>query len=161
MVLCLRRVEDAGALVEMVDDSDAFYDFLNEPETAADLIDFDKAWQVIHFLLTGTAFQGEAPLSFLLHAGSDIGADNGYGPARLASPAEVRAFRDALVELDDSELHRRYDPTAMAAEDVYLAATLAQEGDEGWSYVIQSLPALRTLLDRSVETNSSVAIWIA
>ena len=159
MRLYLRRVEDVPALWEKVADPDEFYDFLNEPE-AGDLVDLDKAWQAIHFLLTGSAWEGSGPLTFLLHAGSPIGEDFGYGPTRLASPIEVRAFRDALAALDDSELQRRYDPAAMAAEDVYIADSLAEEGETGWQYVMQSIPALRSLLDRSVETGSAIAIWI-
>jgi hypothetical protein len=80
---------------------------------------------------------------------------------RLAAPAEVRAFRDAFAALGDAELHRRYDPAAMAAQQVYIADALANEGEEGWGYVMQGIPALRTLLDRSVETGSAIAIWIS
>ena len=161
MVLYLRRVEDVPALWEMVSDPDAFYDFLNEPDATEDLVDFDKAWQALHFVLSGSAWEGEGPLTFLLYAGKEISEDFGYGPTRLASPAEVRAFRDALAALDDGELRRRYDPAAMAAEQIYLAETLADEGEAGWEYVTQSLPALRKLLDRSVETGSAIAIWVS
>jgi hypothetical protein len=97
----------------------------------------------------------------LLGAGSPIGEDFGYGPVRLAAPADVRAFRDALVALDDTELRRRYDPTAMVSQEIYIAEALANEGEEGWEYLMQSIPALRKLLDRSVETGSSIAIWIS
>jgi len=160
MVLCLRRVEDVPALWEKVTDPDDFYEFLNEPEAAGDLVYFDKAWQAIHFLLTGSPWEGSGPLTFLLHAGSPIGEDLGYGPTRLAATTEVRAFRDALADLSDDELRRRYDPAAMAAQDVYMADFLAVEGEMGWEYVMQSIPALRSLLDRSVETGSAIAIWI-
>jgi len=65
-----------------------------------------------------------------------------------------------LADLSDDELRRRYDPAAMAAQDVYMADFLAVEGEMGWEYVMQSIPALRSLLDRSVETGSAIAIWI-
>lgn len=161
MVLCLRRVEDAAALRAKAADLDDFVEFLNEPESDDDLVDFDKAWQALHFVLTGSPYGGEGPLTFLLHAGSEFGEDLGYGPARLARPAEVRAFRDELAKLDDAELRRRYDPAAMAAQDVYLANSLKDEGEEGWQYVSQHVPALRKLLDRSVETGAAIAIWIS
>jgi hypothetical protein len=161
MVLCLRRVEDAAVLrAKASGGTDAFVAFLYEPEAEEDIVDFDKAWQVLHFLLTQTAYEGEPPLSFLLHAGVLVGPDFGYGPARLAEPCEVRAFRDALAGLDDATLRARYDLSAIVANDIYLAETLADEGEEGWEYVVQSLPALRALLDRSVETDASIAIWI-
>jgi hypothetical protein len=49
----------------------------------------------------------------------------------------------------------------MAAQQVYIADALANEGEEGWEYVMQGIPALRKLLDRSVETGSAIAIWIS
>jgi len=162
MVLYLRRVEDPAALWELVADPEAFFEYLFEADDADEnIVDFDKAWQALHFLLTGSAWEGTGPLTFLLHAGEEIGEDQGYGPTRLASPDEVRAFRDAFAAIDDAELRRRYDPTAMVAEEVYIADGLVDEGEDGWKYVTQSLPALRQLLDRSVETNASIAILIS
>jgi hypothetical protein len=160
MVLCVRRIEDVAAFRQTVGNFEVFFEFLNEPQAAEDLVDFDKAWQALHFVLNGSAWGKEGALGFLLYAGEFVGDDLGFGPLRLASPTEVRAFRDALAALDEVALRQRYDPAAMAAEDVYLADMLVEEGEEGWDYVVQSLPALRRLLERSVETSASVAIWL-
>jgi len=159
MILYLRRVEDVAALWEKAAEPEEFFEFLDSPESTGDLVDLDKGWQVIHFVLTGS-WENKGPLAFLLHAGVPIGEDPGYGPVRLAAPAEVRSFRDAFATLNDAELRRRYEPAAMAAQNVYLADTLADEGEDGWAYVMQSIPALRKLLDRSVETGSAIAIWV-
>ena len=162
MILYLRRIEDVVALRELATDPESFFEYLFESDDAeGNIVDFDKAWQALHFVLTGSAWEGKVPLNFLLHAGKEIGEDNGYGPTRIASPDEVRAFRDALAAIDYAELRRRYDPAAMLAADVYIADILVEEGEHGWNYLTQHLPALRELLDRSVQTESSIAILIS
>lgn len=37
-------------------------------------VDIDKAWHALHFLFTGTAWEGEMPASFLLVGGAPVGA---------------------------------------------------------------------------------------
>src|SRR5687768_10356646 len=50
------------------------------PTAKVESFDVDKAWQGIHFLLTGTDWEGEGPLAFVLHGGAEIEEDMGYGP---------------------------------------------------------------------------------
>ena len=160
MVLCMRRVPDEAEFRALSSNVDALADYLNDaPEE--DYVDFDKAWQALHFILTDSPYEGEPPLNFLLQAGEEVGEDLGYGPTRLADADEVKAFRDALAKLDEVDLRSRYDPERMVAADIYLADSLVDEGEEGWEYVHQSVPALRRLLDRTVETGATVAIWIS
>jgi hypothetical protein len=59
-------------------------------------LDVDKAWHAIHFLLTGSAWEGDPPLNFIVIGGSDVGDDLGYGPARGLSSDEVRNLAGAL-----------------------------------------------------------------
>lgn len=160
MVLCLRRILDEEAFRAAASDLDDLLQFLESAEED-DYVDFDKAWQALHFILTGSPYEGDPPLNFLLQAGEETGEDIGYGPARFASPDEVRDFRNAFAKLTDAELRRRYDPERMVAADVYLADSLADEGEEGWDYVFQSVPALRALLERCVAEGSGIAIWIS
>src|SRR5262245_61651019 len=78
--------------------------FLTNPESASEFLeendggmDLDKAWHGIHFLLTGSAWDGEEPLCFLVKGGEEIGdEDFGYGPARILSPNQIAAWADSL-----------------------------------------------------------------
>jgi hypothetical protein len=36
-------------------------------------LDVDKAWHGIHYLLTGTAWEGDPPLDFIVKGGSQVG----------------------------------------------------------------------------------------
>jgi hypothetical protein len=70
-------------------------------------IDLDKAWHGIHFLLTGSAWEGDEPLGYLIAAGQPVGdEDVGYGPARVLRPKEVAQLDAALaaISLDNFRL---------------------------------------------------------
>ena len=82
-------------------------------------ISLEKAWHGLHFLLTGSAWEGEPPLDFLLRGGEPIGEDDGYGPPRLLRPDEVRALDARLSHVSDDDLWSRFDPSLMEEEDIY------------------------------------------
>src|SRR5687768_2691470 len=61
------------------------------PAGKPEYFDVDKAWQGIHFLLTGSDREGNGPLAFILHGGRSIDEDLGYGPPRGFTSVEVKA----------------------------------------------------------------------
>src|ERR1700722_3238791 len=96
MIGTFRRTRDAR-LDALVSNPDTISDYLaGYPDDAADAgeayadLDVDKAWHGLHFLLTGTAWEGAPPLDFIVKGGRQIGdVDVGYGPARAFSSADV------------------------------------------------------------------------
>jgi hypothetical protein len=157
MVLCLRQAKDDD-LSRLRSDTEAADDFLFDDEAYASgaLVDFDKAWNALHFMLTGNDAETDHPLSFFPNNPERIGTDNGYGGPWIYTPAQVRAFNDALAALSDEELMARYDPSEMVKHDVYLADALIDDGPEGLEYVMQSVPALRALMEKSAAEGSSI-----
>ena len=123
------------------------------------MLNLDKSWHAIHFLLTGDAGGAPYPLGLVM-GGEDIGADQGYGPARLIEPDEMLDFSAALSALSDAELKKRYDPAEMAQHHVYIADSLVEEGEEGWNYLVSFLLGLRRFAERCVQTNSGAIILI-
>jgi len=101
---------------------------------------FDKAWHMVHFLLTGTAEKTDHPLGLLYDAGLELDEDICSESVWIVSSAQVRAFRDALRTVSDEELRSRFDPEAMAAADAYAAYGLCTDD---WDYVSQGIPELR------------------
>src|SRR5262249_46291265 len=78
------------------------------------------SWHGLHYLLTGDAWDGPAPLNFLVSGGREIrGADAGYGPPRTFTPEETRGLNDALANISGDELWSRYDAEAMEASSIY------------------------------------------
>src|SRR5687768_10108992 len=65
-----------------------------------DLEYLDKAWHGLHFLLTGSAWEGSPPLDFLV-AGEPIGEEEiGYEPPRAHSSETVAEVAAALAPID-------------------------------------------------------------
>jgi hypothetical protein len=53
-------------------------DFFFEDCDDGDLIDFDKAWDALHFMLTGEPWSTTGPLAIMFYEGEQIGTDDGY-----------------------------------------------------------------------------------
>src|SRR5262245_9012884 len=96
---CYRRVL-WGELAPQIKNPAGIVDFLypnNEPADVPEdrVLDIDKTWAAIHFLLTGEtpyADEPRTPLGDAVFGGNWLGdVDVGCGPARYLTPAEVRA----------------------------------------------------------------------
>ncbi len=60
------------------------------------LLDLGKAWGALHFLLTGTEYEGQPPLNFIFCGGRYVGRDAGD-----SAITNVRAFAsEFLSEID-------------------------------------------------------------
>ncbi len=115
--------------------------------------DLDKAWHGLHFLFTGTAWEGDPPLDFLVKGGTQAGTlEVGYGPARLYRAAETRTLAEALARLPDDELRSRFDPARMTELDIYPSAIWTRDPDEDDSlgYLMEFLGSLREFLAAAV-----------
>ena len=83
-------------------------------------IDLDKAWEPLHFLLTGTAMEGKEPACFLASGGEELGdEDLGYTSIRALTPDQVAAFDRHLAALTTDELRRRFDVKRMVELRIY------------------------------------------
>src|SRR5262245_10746703 len=98
-------------------------------------VSLEKSWHGLHYLLTGSAWEGELPLGFLLAAGTPVGDDLGYGPARLFLAGEVRQIGTALSKGSDDELWARFDPEEMEAGEIYPGVWDESEEDLREEYV--------------------------
>lgn len=82
-------------------------------------VELEKSWHGLHYLLTGSATDGDEPLNFLL-AGEPLGDDDPEdGPPRYLSPEAVISLGTALSALSDDELWSRFDPDLMESEGIY------------------------------------------
>ena len=110
-------------LQKLIADTDSVETFLDGDDdddvAPGTRLDVDKAWHGIHFLLTGSAWEGEPPLSMAVLGGTEIGEDCGYGPARYLTTEEVKAVSAALQEISPDDLIERQSPAAMRAAELY------------------------------------------
>jgi hypothetical protein len=142
--------------------SDRFHvsDFFFEECDEGDLIDFDKAWDALHFMLTGEPWSTEGPLAIMFYQGEEIGSDDGYGPARFIPKEVMSTFSTALKNLSDEDIARRYDPAAMDMAQLYASYIFAEEGDAALEYVMQGVPQLREFAEKCAMTNSGALVGI-
>lgn len=118
-----RRLPDAD-LMRLKSNPDwvAKYLRLTEPpESFGPLTDLviEQTWHAIHFLLTGSARGGGAPMNFIAVGGAELGEDLGQGPARSFRAEDVAHLAEVLTELPVAALDERFDPAALGAADIY------------------------------------------
>jgi len=139
------RLADDSEVAAVRADPDSAYDFI-QPESGwetAPIIDLDKEWHALHFLLTQSAEPAAGPLSVILGDFEDIGEDNGYGPAFLIPAESWKAFSEAANALDDAALRQRYDTQAMIDRQIYIGEMYHEEGEEGLTMLTERLNELR------------------
>lgn len=110
-------------------------------------LDVDKAWHAIHFLLTGSAWEGEPPLNFVASGGAELGEDLGYGPARALAGSEVRDLAAALERLPVDTLMQRFDAAALADAEIYPDIwARSEEEDDTRGWIAETYAELRTFV---------------
>jgi hypothetical protein len=87
-------------------------------------IDIEKAWHGLHFLLTGTADEGEEPACYLLRGGEDLDDE---GVTRALRPGQVQQFSQYLSALDADDLARRYHHHRIDRVSANLTAGFARQ----------------------------------
>jgi hypothetical protein len=127
-----------------------------------EIVDLDKAWHGIHYLLTGTAWEGDPPLNFLVIGGREVGDDEvGQGPARTYTAAESREIAGALAALSDAELRSRFAPDAMMRLEIYPEIWDRDPAeDDTLGYLMEYLGLLRTAVATVVERGHGLLVTI-
>jgi hypothetical protein len=119
--------------------------------TNATSVSLEKAWHGIHYLLTGSATAGKMPLAFLLHGGKAIGADLGYGPARLMGHPQVAELDAALSAITDDQFWSRFDAEQMSTEGIYPQIWEEPESDLRDEYVMYFKQMKRLISDANAK----------
>jgi Domain of unknown function (DUF1877) len=132
-----------------------------QTEAFADL-EIDKSWHGIHFLLTGTAWEGDAPLNFIATGGEEVGdVDLGYGPARVFKSAEVKAIAAALAPLTAEVLKKRFDPSLMTRLEIYPTIwDRPHEADDNLEYLLESYEQLRAFVAGAAENDEGLIVFM-
>jgi hypothetical protein len=124
--------------------------------------DLDKAWHGIHYLLTGTAWQGDFPLNFLVQGGVPSGEEEvGLGPARFFTSSEVRDIRDALAPMTPESLRSRFDPQDMMRLEIYPEIwDRDPEDDDTLGYCIDNFVELKAFIEKAYTQHLGIAISV-
>lgn len=122
MLLYLIRV-DERTLHSCLEDSSHLEAMLDREELHDRMIDVDKDWDGILFLLTGSSIAGctNHPMSRIFFSGQavDERQDFGYGPAHYLHPQQVAELHTTLATIEARSLQARFSPALMTEEEVY------------------------------------------
>jgi hypothetical protein len=102
-------------------------DFLDDEEDFGDAVgakflelDIGETWHGLQYLLTGTAWEGAAPLDFLVRGGEDVGdIPSDEGTARIFLPATVKQLSEVLQGLSLDTLRARFDTGTLQQLEIY------------------------------------------
>lgn len=136
----------------------AVSDETSATEAAGALLQLDKAWHGIHFLLTGSAWSGVEPLCFLAVGGEEIGDDLGYGQPRAWTSRQVAQLADELEGIDSQELRRRFNPSRMALEEIY--PQIWDEGDEAFDYLEEHYHEMRSFVRKAAAQRLGLLVYL-
>lgn len=149
--------------------------FFGKPTTAAnpgkkavhtlgdlDTIDLDKSWHAIHFLLTGSDWDGDFPRGFLVSCGEPVGdVDVGYGPARSFTPDQVKEISAYLGQLDHSQLREKFTPEKMEEMAIYPSIWTRDEDPDGiFEYLEDGFDRMEKFIRETAEGDFALLIYI-
>jgi hypothetical protein len=122
-------------------------------------LDVDKAWHIIHFLLNGTAWDGEPPLFNVVLGGAEIGeVDVGYGPARYLRPSEVGEVSEALRAMSQDALWSRFDAGTVSRHEIYPDGWTGS--DEERDYVLNYFQRMKLFFEKAAQGREAVLKYL-
>lgn len=154
-----------GITTQQVSATAAGDEFANHPSQQIlddHQIDIDKAWHGLHFLFTGTAWEGQEPGCFLLCGGEEIGNED-VGPARVLRPDQVSQFATFLAELSREELARRYSPTRMTELEIYpevIWTRPAAPGESAFNYLFEAYEQMNDFVTTTAAKGDSLIVSV-
>lgn len=154
---------DDPELYEAVRGESGAGDDLELSQNEGDSLFLDKSWHGIHYLLTGTAWEGVPPLHLLVAGGETIGdIEVGQGPARAFTAEQVAEASRALAALSDESIRSRFDPPAMLRAAIYPEIWgRPPHEDDTLGYLMEYLGHLRRYLSRQASAGMGVVISLS
>jgi len=125
-----------------------------------DELEVDKAWHGLHYLLTGSAWDGDFPLNFIVVGGEVVGDDLGYGPARALTSGDVQKIDAALEPLTPDELRQRFDDGRMTELQIYPFGW-GHDPDGELEYLLEFYEELRAFVRRTAEQGHALLVYLS
>lgn len=143
-------------------DSSLLEDKIYDDETVDErLVDIDKAWDGIIYLLTGQSSEtAKHHLVRVLFSGQilDEEQDLGYGPAHYLTPEQVAALNNEISTITIADLKQRFNPGKMNELKVY--PTIWDEGDDAFDYVADGFSTLQRVFAVATKNGEAIITFI-
>ena len=155
--LTLQRLRQAPGDAEEI-----LYPDEDEDGLTRDSFSADKAWHGLHYLLTGTAYEGEPPLAWAVCGDEQLDdADIGMGGAGVLTPQQVREVAAALAAVSPKTLRARYDPQRMTALKIYPDVMWLRDGQEALDWVMTQFEPLVRFYADTAARGDAVFIYMS
>lgn len=162
MIINLLRVTPAE-LEDYLKNSSLLENEIYEEEAArGNLVDLDKSWDGIIFLLTGQSLAtADHHLVSILFSEQliDEEQDLGYGPAHYLTPAQVAALNNEIVTITVADLKQRFNPEKMKALEVYPA--IWDEGPDAFDYVADGFFTLQKVFAIASKNGQAIITFLS
>lgn len=126
---------------------------------AEEVLDIDKAWHGIHFLLTGEQHGGRPPLAHVVFGIEPIGKEDiGYGPALGTPAASVKEIAASVCQISDAEFRSKFNSAALTQADIY--PLIWDKGAEALDYIAAYFKELQDFYKNAAEEGNAVITFI-
>lgn len=127
-----------------------------------DALGIEKDWHVLHFLFTGSDWEGDFPQGFLVSCGKPIGdVDVGYGPARSYNPAEVQQIMDFLQKQSADSLRPRFDQKRMAELEIYPSIWSSdRDFNAEREFFLEGLETLKAFVKETADKKMALLVYL-
>lgn len=129
----------------------------------ANLLDIDKAWEGLFYLLTGkslnTCEEAIPPLSWILNSANEIDSDQdmGYGPASYTTIEQTKELSTAMDAISVEELKSKYDGVVMMGLGIYPEVWNEAEAVD---YLIENFLLLRLFYNKASDNDQAMISFI-
>jgi hypothetical protein len=137
---------------------DRIYDEDSEEDPA--LINIDKSWEGILFLLTGQNLETLShPMGRVLFSGQSIDKDQdlGYGPGQYLTPEQVKEVDTELSKITVIELTKKFDSKRMTALGIY---PNCWEEKGMWDYLLAYFKEVQVAYSTAAKNNEAIITFI-
>lgn len=159
-MICELFLIPSQAAEQLIADPGNIHSTLQSLEGSDSVLSLEKSWHGLHYVLTGTAWEGDPPLNFLAGGGTPVGTEDvGYGPARVLGSEEVNALDTALTGFSESDFNRNFDLDGMSREAIYPQIwdePLEELSQEYGSYLWE----MKAFVNRAAESGKALLVAI-
>ncbi len=135
-------------------------DILDLDEDNSLMIDIDKSWQAIHYLLCEDIDEGDLPMGYVVPLLEDnlMDCDLDYGAYYLNND-QVGVALDYLNTLDDETLKELYDFNAMVIAEIYPIVD-DEDQDEFYDYIYDYLQNIKMFYQEVVARKMGIIFYV-
>jgi Domain of unknown function (DUF1877) len=149
-------------LEDYLSDSSLLEDKIYDDETENEnLVDIDKSWEGIIFLLTGQSIAtAEHNLVRVLFSGQviDEEQDLGYGPAHYLTPEQVAQLNSEISAITTADLRQKFNPEKMNELEIY--PSIWDEGDGAFEYIADGFLTVQNVFADATKNGEAIITFL-